>query len=575
MSDLYRLAVALREAPEQAITRLINERALSMGEFKDFFDLSQALLTPKSQLLMQAAITTSQLRSLRSLLAEEKLTKEQAASLLGDFLAFQNDEGSLVIANWLKEKIKELPSTGTIALVEDKSYFDSIESVDRDCGIHAFEAIQAVTELIFDFDQNLVREVARGSLGLPDVKRLASHLGKDKDYVKLIFELGKSIGLFVASNSKIRASSEATRWLEESQINRWIELAKGWVNIAGSSGVRELQLQIPLHGENLRNLISFSFPMATLAQGSRVNQLYDLAELIGLSAAGSPASWLDDSLSQNWQKVSKQLFQRLPKEQDRVIIQGDLSLVAPGPLPAKVEVELRKFAVTESIGLAPSYRLSASSISTGLEEGLTESKIRKLLEKLGGAIPQPVDYLISEVSNRFGRIKISKTEIGSKLFVNDDLLAKQLTMDSKLQSLGIRRESGDLYSSIDSEAIYFTLRENGYLAVRVSSSGEIIAPSAMDGDTYQLDDAKSQLLRLRQQQLNQEIAPESNETERKISLAIKSKSTIAVDIKANGKVMSFLLEPIGIANGRLRAKDRKADIERTLPVSAITAIRIG
>lgn len=575
MSDLYRLAVALREAPEQAITRLINERALSMGEFKDFFDLSQALLTPKSQLLMQAAITTSQLRSLRSLLAEEKLTKEQAASLLGDFLAFQNDEGSLVIANWLKEKIKELPSTGTIALVEDKSYFDSIESVDRDCGIHAFEAIQAVTELIFDFDQNLVREVARGSLGLPDVKRLASHLGKDKDYVKLIFELGKSIGLFVASNSKIRASSEANRWLEESQINRWIELAKGWVNIAGSSGVRELQLQIPLHGENLRNLISFSFPMATLAQGSRVNQLYDLAELIGLSAAGSPASWLDDSLSQNWQKVSKQLFQRLPKEQDRVIIQGDLSLVAPGPLPAKVEVELRKFAVTESIGLAPSYRLSASSISTGLEEGLTESKIRKLLEKLGGAIPQPVDYLISEVSNRFGRIKISKTEIGSKLFVNDDLLAKQLTMDSKLQSLGIRRESGDLYSSIDSEAIYFTLRENGYLAVRVSSSGEIIAPSAMDGDTYQLDDAKSQLLRLRQQQLNQEIAPESNETERKISLAIKSKSTIAVDIKANGKVMSFLLEPIGIANGRLRAKDRKADIERTLPVSAITAIRIG
>lgn len=575
MSDLYRLAVALREAPEQAITRLINERALSMGEFKDFFDLSQALLTPKSQLLMQAAITTSQLRSLRSLLAEEKLTKEQAASLLGDFLAFQNDEGSLVIANWLKEKIKELPSTGTIALVEDKSYFDSIESVDRDCGIHAFEAIQAVTELIFDFDQNLVREVARGSLGLPDVKRLASHLGKDKDYVKLIFELGKSIGLFVASNSKIRASSEANRWLEESQINRWIELAKGWVNLAGSSGVRELQLQKPLHGENLRNLISFSFPMATLAQGSRVNQLYDLAELIGLSAAGSPASWLDDSLSQNWQKVSKQLFQRLPKEQDRVIIQGDLSLVAPGPLPAKVEVELRKFAVTESIGLAPSYRLSASSISTGLEEGLTESKIRKLLEKLGGAIPQPVDYLISEVSNRFGRIKISKTEIGSKLFVNDDLLAKQLTMDSKLQSLGIRRESGDLYSSIDSEAIYFTLRENGYLAVRVSSSGEIIAPSAMDGDTYQLDDAKSQLLRLRQQQLNQEIAPESNETERKISLAIKSKSTIAVDIKANGKVMSFLLEPIGIANGRLRAKDRKADIERTLPVSAITAIRIG
>ena len=39
--------------------------------------------------------------------------------------------------------------------------------------------------------------------------------------------------------------------------------------------------------------------------------------------------------------------------------------------------------------------------------------------------------------------------------------------------------------------------------------------------------------------------------------------------------MSFSLEPIGVANGRLRAKDRKADIERTLPVSAITSITIG
>jgi hypothetical protein len=39
--------------------------------------------------------------------------------------------------------------------------------------------------------------------------------------------------------------------------------------------------------------------------------------------------------------------------------------------------------------------------------------------------------------------------------------------------------------------------------------------------------------------------------------------------------MNFVLEPIGLANGRLRARDRKADIERTLPVSAITSIVIG
>ena len=63
--------------------------------------------------------------------------------------------------------------------------------------------------------------------------------------------------------------------------------------------------------------------------------------------------------------------------------------------------------------------------------------------------------------------------------------------------------------------------------------------------------------------------------EYKIQLALASKSILLVEINANGKVMNFVLEPIGLANGRLRARDRKADIERTLPVSAITSIVIG
>jgi hypothetical protein len=84
-----------------------------------------------------------------------------------------------------------------------------------------------------------------------------------------------------------------------------------------------------------------------------------------------------------------------------------------------------------------------------------------------------------------------------------------------------------------------------------------------------------QLTRLRKQDLEiSDQAPESD-VDRKIQLALASKSILLVEINANGKVMNFVLEPIGLANGRLRARDRKADIERTLPVSAITSIVIG
>jgi hypothetical protein len=56
-------------------------------------------------------------------------------------------------------------------------------------------------------------------------------------------------------------------------------------------------------------------------------------------------------------------------------------------------------------------------------------------------------------------------------------------------------------------------------------------------------------------------------------LAIKNKAKARFTVSSNsGEEIEFLLEPIGIANGRLRAKDRKADIERTLPIANIIRV---
>jgi hypothetical protein len=56
VSDLYRLALALRSAEDSALSILVHERSLSLSEFKDFFDLAQAVLTPKSQALLISSI---------------------------------------------------------------------------------------------------------------------------------------------------------------------------------------------------------------------------------------------------------------------------------------------------------------------------------------------------------------------------------------------------------------------------------------------------------------------------------------------------------------------------------------
>lgn len=575
MSDLYRLATALRSAPDATLGLVVHERGLNLGDYKDFFDLANALLTPKSQALTVAGITNQMLGSLRSLVASEKVSKEQVNLLGRDLLVWSVDEPS--VYDWLKDRLNESPRTASLSVVSNEAIDTDQSAIDLDCGIHAFEAMQAVTELIFDLDQHLVREVAKGALGLPDVKRASAHLGKSKEYVKTIFELAKVAGLISANERRFQPTALADSWMSASPKARWLMLCEAWTSMLGPAGLKEVSTQLAQHkSKKLRDLIQISFPFASLAPASRINRLAEMADQIGLTSSGSPASWLADVLANKLPAASKALESRLPAQQERIIVQADLSIITPGPLASSLEVQLRKFADTENIGLASSYRISPLSISCGLEEGMTENQIRLLLQKLNGSsLPQPVDYLIRETAERFGRLKISALEKGSLLTSSDELLAKQIKMDSKLKPLLLEQRTSGIYSPLDAQSLYHALRENGYLAVLIDDKGKVIAPSSVHKSSNEAAAFLKQVERLRAQDIEMADAAPASDMERKILLALKTKSTLQVQINANGKIMDFLLEPIGIANGRLRARDRKADIERTLPVSAITSILIG
>lgn len=575
MSDLFRLATALRSAPDASLGLVVHERALALTDYKDFFDLANAILAPKSQALTVAAITNPMLISLRALASQEKVSKEQLTLLSSEFLIWSVEEPG--VYDWVKDRLNESPKTSSLSVVTDAAESPDQISIDLDCGIQAFEALQAVTELIFDFDQHLVREVAKGSLGLPDVKRASAHLGKSKDYVKTIFELAKVAGLISANDKRFQPTALADSWITASPKARWLILCEAWLTLLGTAGAKEVLAQLAQNKSNpVKKLIQNAFPFASLAPASRINRLAEMADQIGLSSAGAPASWLSEVLSRKLAAAAKALESRLPAQQDRIIIQADLSIITPGPLVSSLEVQLRKFADTESIGLATSYRISPLSISCGLEEGMTEEQIRLLLQKLNGAgLPQPVDYLIRETAERFGRLKIQASAKGSLLISNDDLLAKQITMDSKLKALMLGNSAAGITSPLDPQSLYHSLRENGYLAVLVDGAGKVIAPSAIHKVSNESAVFLEQIERLRAQDVEMADAAPASDMERKILLALKTKSMLQVQINANGKIMDFLLEPIGMANGRLRARDRKADIERTLPVSAITSILIG
>jgi hypothetical protein len=123
--------------------------------------------------------------------------------------------------------------------------------------------------------------------------------------------------------------------------------------------------------------------------------------------------------------------------------------------------------------------------------------------------------------------------------------------------------------------LYFGLREIGFVAIRVDEAGKVISPLAATRqaiDTEKENSIAADILRLRDQEAKLGDSPDDDDLQRQIQLAIKNKARARFTVSSSSGEIEFLLEPIGIANGRLRAKDRKADIERTLPITSILRV---
>jgi hypothetical protein len=328
--------------------------------------------------------------------------------------------------------------------------------------------------------------------------------------------------------------------------------------------------------------MKLNYPFADSSVSSKISRLAQQAELIGISSAGWLCSWGKLVLNQKFDAASKEAVSFLPAPARKLICQADLTLIAPGPLPTEDEIFIRRFADTEQIGLASTYRLSALSISHGLETGLKVSEIRRLLVDLAEKdLPQPIEYLLNESEARFGRLQVFAEGADERSIIKsaDRVLLTEILNEIKLKPFAlVQLEEGQLASRFESEVIYFALRELGFVAVRVDSKGKVISPMSVaqpKSTSEQQNSVINDIKRLRAQDEVLGSSPNDDDLQRQIQLAIKNKTTATFTVLSSDKEIDFLLEPIGLANGRLRAKDKKADIERTLPLSSIIRVTLG
>ena len=584
MSEVLRVAKALAGSSDSDLVRVVGIRLMPTSSFNDFFDFASALIKPQNISGALSGLTRKQILAFSNLITNNstKADTPSLESLTTLFLVLKTEDGKYQPLEAAVSAFKQLVSPKLLSALttskESSSAQLDIDSalVDPQAGISAFEVVQSLTELVIELEQNYVREVGRGQVGLPELKRLAAHLGRDVDYVRLLYALAQLASLIGVSDKRWKVSSQYLTWLASSPEIRWQHIAKTWVSLLGEAAGGELA-----NANNLKSAFADIFPIANEGFLSHITRLISLAEIIGLTSSDRTTSWFKPLVESDIDSATREMSEHLPKTQNKIIIQADQTIIAVGPLPTNKELELRRFVETERIGVASTYRINTLSITYGLETGLSEAQIRALLTELSGvALPQPVDYLIREAATRFGRLVLREIPNGTLIQSSDPILLTQIQNDSALKTISISKSSENtLESRFELDIVYYLLRESNYAAIRKDINDETIsswrAAGSNSNSLLNTSSVSEDIQRLRDHDKRLGEAPEGQDLVRQIEMAIKTKATIKVSLQVNGVDREFSIEPTGLANGRLRGRDRQADCERVLPLASVTGVRLG
>jgi hypothetical protein len=316
--------------------------------------------------------------------------------------------------------------------------------VDRTAGGAALELLRRVEALIGFWGAAPPPLLRSGGLGVRDLRRTAREIDADETTAALVVELAWGADLVAPSDSvspEWMPTTQADVWLTGGPETRWSLLARTWLELprlpgmvgskddtgkpvnALSDGVRR-----PLAPRDRRRVLD---GLAELRPGHAAAAPAQLADVLSWRAPRRGGRLRDEvvgwtlteattlgvvaldaltdpgrALLSAPERIVAALRATLPEPVDRVLIQADLTAVAPGPLEAGLARELALVADVESAGGATVYRFSEPSIRRALDAGRSAADLHELFASRSATpVPQGLTYLVDDVARRHGRLR--------------------------------------------------------------------------------------------------------------------------------------------------------------------------
>ncbi|MDP2772802.1 MAG: helicase C-terminal domain-containing protein [Nocardioides sp.] len=508
------------------------------------------------------------------------------------------------------------------------------ELVDRVAAGAAFELVRRLELLLDHWGTHPSSALRSGGLGVRELKAAALFLHVDEPAAALIVETASAAGLLAsradADGNPVWVPTDVfDGWVAKDLPERWALVARAWLDsprLPGLVGSRdpagkpwnaltpelasrsmpETRLmalrvleelppgEVLAAGTGLPSLVARLGWLRPRRHRSRADQVawtFEEAAALGLMGLGGLASYARILLDGD--DPGDALGALLPEPVDHVLVQADLTAVAPGPLETWLARKLQLVADVESRGGATTYRFTPQSVRRALDVGWTAAEVHEFLATVSRTpVPQPLTYLVDDTVRTFGAVRVGHAE--SFLRSDDETALTELLHHPKAGSLGLRRLAPTvLISDTPIEVLLPRLRDLGSAPVVEAADGSVRV-------------TRPDQLRARTPRVRRASITSAHETARVAAVitavragdraassrpggsttlspsgslaalreAIELGSAVLISYVDNhGSASDRIVDPLSVEGGQLSARDHRSDDVRTFAVHRITSVK--
>jgi len=509
------------------------------------------------------------------------------------------------------------------------------------------ETLRLVSELLHAVGGHPLATLRTGGVGVREMRRLSEQLRVDQGVVGLLLELCGLAGL-------IRLDVDSSSWVQPPQLEwlvlprqeQWLWLVNAWLaservpsmvgqpinsapgaaagrsasgtTIAALSAgaqrpdapvVRKRILEI-LHeltreaedGDGAAPVLDagavlqraeWSQPRMARRFSSLIRGVLAEAEMLGLVGSGALSQLGSAFAEDNPDAALAILGEHLPAALNHVLLQADLTAVAPGYLSPALTEQLLAMADAEGQGPATIYRFSADSVKRALDRGYDAAGLLAFLgEHSATAVPQPLAYLVEDTASRHGRLRVGQA--ASFIQSEDEAALTELLAGPKAAQLGLVRLAPTVVaSSSPQRELAAALRSLGlspsvdgaeaaaHLHRRAAPHESLRPVYTAPGTAPAAEEVEAQLDVLRQAGAavgRHTSAAPGSEAATQLGLealqrAIRLKQRIHMNVVDSlGNASLEVVVPLSVSGGRVRVFDPAKDTERVLSVHRIIDI---